>query len=165
MFGLFEHGADALGAEAVDRVVVERVHAGEPHEVHVLAGGRRDLAARVDAAGVAEQDDLRHHRGVVGRSAAARVGGLQHRAVHAIDDRVHHAHEGALGDELFDGGREEHGLMLHAGLERWSAFCSPQCKNQYNVYKSRGKKNCEENRGEATWQTPKKINCKSATAP
>ena len=42
---VLEHGADALGAEAVDRVVVERAHAGEPHEVHVLAGGRRDLAA------------------------------------------------------------------------------------------------------------------------
>lgn len=42
---ILEHGADALGAEAVDRVVVERAHAGEPHEVHVLASGRRDLAA------------------------------------------------------------------------------------------------------------------------
>ena len=64
---VLEHRADALGAEAVDGAVVERAHAGEPHEVHVLAGGRRDLAARVDAAGVAEQDDLEHHRGVVGR--------------------------------------------------------------------------------------------------
>ena len=114
---VLEHGADALRAEAVDRVVVEGAHAGEPHEVHVLAGGRRDLAAGVDAAGVAEQDDLEHHRRVVGRGAAAGVGGLQDRAVHAVHDRVHHAHERALGDELLDGGREEHGLVLHAGLE------------------------------------------------
>ena len=114
---VFEHGPDALGAEAVDRVVVERPHAGEPHEVHVLAGGRRDLAARVGSAGVAEQDDLQHHRRVVGRSAAAGVGGLESRAVHTFDDRVHHAHKGVFGDELSDGGREEHGLALHAGLE------------------------------------------------
>lgn len=46
---VFEHGADALGAEAAERAVVERAHAGEPHEVRVLAGDRRDLAARVDA--------------------------------------------------------------------------------------------------------------------
>ena len=42
---VLKHEADALRAEAVDRVVVEGAHAGELHKVHVLAGGRRDLAS------------------------------------------------------------------------------------------------------------------------
>ena len=86
---------------------------------------RRDLAARVDSAGVAEQDDLQHHRRVVGRSSAAGVGGLESRAVHTFDDGVDHAHKGVFGDELSDGGREEHGLALHAGLELRSRLLSP----------------------------------------
>ena len=38
----------------------------------------------------------------------------------------------------------KHCQKVFLGSRSNAAFCSPQCKNKHNVYKSRAKKNCSD---------------------
>ena len=114
---LLEDGPHPLGAEAVDRAVVERPHAAYPQEPDVLAGGPRDRAAGVDPGGVGEQHHLEHHLRVVGGRAAAGIEGRQRRPVDGAHHHVHDARHRALRHQVAYVRRQQHRLVLHAGLE------------------------------------------------
>ena len=73
-----------------------------------------DLAARGDALGIREQDDLQQDGGILGRAAgvAVAVFGMKHRQIQLVFDQVVHRMFKGAGLELFLVVDHDHGILI-----------------------------------------------------
>ena len=117
------HRREPVLAEEVDGVEVRRLHAAQPHEVHITTEELLHLPTGIDVLEIGVKNDLDQHPGMVAAGAATLIAVLDLPDVEVVDHRIQNAYGIVLGDKVAQTWRKKQIVVLIVRFKDYLCHC------------------------------------------
>ena len=120
---IVHHRRKPVLAKEVDGVEVRRLHAAQPHEVHIPAEELLHLPAGIDVLEIGVKNDLDQHPGMVAAGSAALIAVLDLPDVEVVDHRIQNADGVVRGDKVTQTRRKKQIVVLIVRFKDYLCHC------------------------------------------